>query len=102
MCYRGTLFAQTQVINFYLGHRLQESSIAIQRRKHSMSQNSTSTDFPGTSQTGGTTGNPGTSSAGTGTAAATGLAQTAQEYGGKITEVASHARDFVTDKVGVV
>ncbi|MEK6283341.1 MAG: hypothetical protein AABN95_23550 [Acidobacteriota bacterium] len=64
-----------------------------------MSQNSTSSNFPGTS---GTTGNTGTSNAGTGTGAATGLAQTAQEYGGKITEVASQARDFVTDKVGVV
>lgn len=71
-----------------------------------MAQNSTSTNFPGTSQTGGSTGNTGTSNTGTGTgtgtATATGLAQTAQEYGGKITEVASQARDFVTDKVGVV
>ena len=67
-----------------------------------MSQNSTSTNFPGTSQPGGSTGNTGTAGTGTGTATATGLAQTAQEYGGKITEVASQARDFVTDKVGVV
>jgi ElaB/YqjD/DUF883 family membrane-anchored ribosome-binding protein len=73
-----------------------------------MSQNSTT--FPGTTQSGGSTGNTGTSNTGTGTgsgtgtgaATATGLAQTAQEYGGKITEVASQARDFVTDKVGVV
>ena len=65
-----------------------------------MSQNSTSSNFPGTSGT--STGTTGTSTAGTGTGAATGLAQTAQEYGGKITEVASQARDFVTDKVGVV
>lgn len=67
-----------------------------------MSQNSTT--FPGASQPGGSTGNTGTSNTGTGTGAATatGLAQTAQEYGGKITEVASQARDFVTDKVGVV
>ena len=71
-----------------------------------MSQNSTT--FPGTSPTGGSTGNTGTSNTGTGTgtgtgaATATGLAHTAQEYGGKITEVASQARDFVTDKVGVV
>jgi ElaB/YqjD/DUF883 family membrane-anchored ribosome-binding protein len=70
-----------------------------------MSQNTTSTNFPGTSQTGGSTGNAGnTGNAGTGTGAATatGLAQTAQEYGGKITEVAGQARDFVTEKVGVV
>lgn len=69
-----------------------------------MSQNSTSTNFPGISQPGTTTGSTGTSNAGAGTGAATatGLAQTAQEYGGKITEVATQARDFVTDKVGVV
>lgn len=61
-----------------------------------MSQNSSSTNFPGTSQ-------PSTSGTGTGTAAAaTGLAQTAQEYGGKITEAATQAKDYVTDKVGVV
>ncbi len=70
-----------------------------------MSQNTT--NFPGTSQTGGSTGNTGNtgtgmSGTGTGTATATGLAQTAQEYGGKISEVAGQARDFVTDKVGVV
>jgi ElaB/YqjD/DUF883 family membrane-anchored ribosome-binding protein len=72
----------------------------------SMSQNRTSTDFPGTPQTesslgsstmGSSTGNGGT---GTGTAAA--LAQTAQQYGEKISEVASQAKDYVADKVGVV
>lgn len=70
-----------------------------------MSQNTTSTNFPGTSQTGGSTGstgNTGNAGTGTGAATATGLAQTAQEYGGKISEVAGQARDFVTDKVGVV
>lgn len=40
--------------------------------------------------------------AGAATGAATGLAQTAQEYGGKITEAATQAKDFVTDKVAVV
>ena len=35
-------------------------------------------------------------------AAATGLAQTAQEYGGKISEAATQAKDYVTEKVGVV
>jgi ElaB/YqjD/DUF883 family membrane-anchored ribosome-binding protein len=30
------------------------------------------------------------------------LSQTAQDYGQKITDVASQARDFVTDKVSVV
>ena len=60
-----------------------------------MSQNTTSTNFPGTSGTSG-------SNAGTGAAAATGLAQTAQEYGEKISEAASQAKDYVSDKVTVV
>ena len=61
-----------------------------------MSQNSNSTNFPGTS--------PSTTSGGssTGAATATGLAQTAQEYGGKISEAATQAKEYVTDKVGVV
>ena len=75
-----------------------------------MSQNRTSTDFPGTSETSATgsgsqmgsgTGN-GSIGTGTGTGTATALAQTAQQYGEKISEVASQAKDFVTDKVGVV
>lgn len=89
-----------------------------------MSQNRT--DFGGTSSTGtpgeSTTSRPGSTGAGTtgagstgsgsgtgigsgtstGTGTATGLAQTAQEYGGKLSEAASHAKDFVTDKVAVV
>ena len=65
-----------------------------------MSQNITSGNFPGTSQSGSSGGsNAGT---GSGTGTATGLAQTAQEYGGKISEAATQAKDFVTDKVGVV
>jgi len=42
---------------------------------------------------------PGTTG-GTGTAAA--VSQTAHDYGQKISEVASQAKDFVTDKVSVV
>jgi ElaB/YqjD/DUF883 family membrane-anchored ribosome-binding protein len=34
--------------------------------------------------------------------ATTGLSQTAQEYGQKLTDVASNARDYVSDKVTVV
>jgi len=83
-----------------------------------MSQNRTSTDFPGTTtgQTGtgssqgersttGTTGTTGTgigtgtTGTGTGTGTATGLAQ---EYGGKISEAASQAKDYVSDKISVV
>jgi len=68
-----------------------------------MSQNRTSTDFPGTStgQTGNTqTGTSGsTGSTGTGAGTATGLAQ---EYGGKITEAASQAKEYVSEKMTVV
>jgi len=86
-----------------------------------MSQNRTSTDFPGTSQSTGQTGTTGTgttgsqnegfasgsagtgtgtgSGTGTGTGTATALAQ---EYGSKITEAASQAKDYVTDKVSIV
>ncbi len=39
---------------------------------------------------------------GAGAGTATGLAQTAQEYGKKVAEAASTAREFVTDKVSVV
>jgi ElaB/YqjD/DUF883 family membrane-anchored ribosome-binding protein len=75
-----------------------------------MSQNR-STDFPGTSQTSGQTGTTGTDVAGGsstsstsgngGTAAGTATAL-AQEYGGKISEAASQAKDFVSDKMTVV
>jgi len=69
-----------------------------------MSQNTTSTDFPGTSQTSGQAGTPGTgtqtgSSGGGATGAATALAQ---EYGTKISEAASQAKDYVSEKVTVV
>jgi len=77
-----------------------------------MSENRTSTDFPGTSQTSGQTGSstPGSQSersagsagTSTGAATATGLAQTAQEYGGKISEAATQAKDYVSDKMTVV
>jgi len=46
----------------------------------------------------GTTGQQG--SGGTGTATA--LSQTAQDYGQRISEVATQAKDYVTDKVSVV
>ena len=48
----------------------------------------------------GTPGTPGASTAGTGTATA--LSQTAQDYGQKISDAATYAKDFVTDKVSVV
>ena len=92
-----------------------------------MSQNRTSTDFPGTSQSTGQTGTTGTgttgsqnegfpggssgtgigtgtgTSTGTGSSTGTGTATAlAQEYGSKITEAASQAKDYVADKVSVV
>jgi ElaB/YqjD/DUF883 family membrane-anchored ribosome-binding protein len=39
---------------------------------------------------------------GSGAATATGLAQTAQEYAGKVSDAAIQAKDYVTEKVGVV
>jgi len=59
-----------------------------------MSQNTSSTNFPGT--TGSSTGTGST------TGTATGLAQTAQEYGEKISDAASQAKDYVSDKVSLV
>src|ERR1700687_4072509 len=40
--------------------------------------------------------------AGAATGTATSLAQTAQEYAGKVSDVAVQAKDYVTDKVSVV
>jgi ElaB/YqjD/DUF883 family membrane-anchored ribosome-binding protein len=48
----------------------------------------------------GTTGSTGAGGTGTGTAPA--LSQTAQQYGQKLTEVATQAKDYVADKVSVV
>ena len=50
----------------------------------------------GTSTTGSNSG------ANTGTGTATALSQTASDYGQKITDAATHAKEFVTDKVSVV
>ncbi|HZE63847.1 MAG TPA: hypothetical protein VE056_08205 [Pyrinomonadaceae bacterium] len=65
-----------------------------------MSQNTSSTNFPGT--TGTSSSSTGSTTANAGTGAATGLAQTAQEYGEKISEAASQAKDYVSDKVTIV
>jgi ElaB/YqjD/DUF883 family membrane-anchored ribosome-binding protein len=65
-----------------------------------MSQNRTSTDFGGTSASGSS--QPSGGGTGTGTGTAAGISQTAQEYGNKISEAATQAKDFVTDKVSVV
>src|SRR4029453_874964 len=60
---------------------------------------SPSTGSTGSPSTIGATGNP---AGGAGTGAATALSQTAQEYGKKVSEVASQAKDFVSDKVSIV
>ena len=57
----------------------------------------------GTTGSMGTQGSTGTSGTqGTGTGAATALSQTAHDYGQKLTEVATQAKDYVSDKVSVV
>ena len=64
------------------------------------------TGATGTTKPAGSTGTPGTTGAtatGAGAAgAATALSQTAHDYGQKISEVASQAKDYVSDKVSVV
>lgn len=63
---------------------------------------------PGTGSSNTNTGTPARTGAGTSTGTgasagtATALSQTAQDYGHKITEAATQAKDYVTDKVSVV
>jgi ElaB/YqjD/DUF883 family membrane-anchored ribosome-binding protein len=56
----------------------------------------------GLTTTGGTSGGGQSAGGGTGAGTATGLAQTAKEYGGKIADAATTAKDYVTDKASVV
>ena len=63
-----------------------------------MTENPGATNQPGTTGNTGNTGNSGT----TGTGTATALSQTAQQYGQKLQEAATQAKDFVTDKASVV
>lgn len=75
-----------------------------------MSQSSSSTDFPGSTSTGTTgtsndrssTGLGSTGLGSTGTGAAPGIAKAAREYGEKISEAATQAKDYVSDKMTVV
>ena len=69
-----------------------------------MSENRMSEGLNIPNTTSGTTGAGTGTGAGTstGTGTATALSQTAQEYGHKISEAASQAKDYVTDKVSVV
>lgn len=50
----------------------------------------------------GTGGSTGSSGYGSGSGTATALSQTAQDYSHKISEAATQARDYVSDKVSVV
>ena len=52
--------------------------------------------------TGSTTGTTGSTGGGGGTGTAPALSQTAQQYGQKLSEAATHAKDYVADKVSVV
>lgn len=69
-----------------------------------------STGTPGTTGSTGTTGAGGLGTTGTtgggtqgaGAGTATALSQTAQDYGHRISEVATQAKDYVSDKVSVV
>ena len=56
----------------------------------------------GTTGTSGSIGTTGTTGSNTGAGAAPALSQTAQQYGQKISEVATQAKDYVADKVSVV
>ena len=57
---------------------------------------------PTTGAGAGSLGTTGTTGSTTGTGAAAALSQKTQEYGQKISEVASQAKDYVSDKVSVV
>ena len=63
--------------------------------------NQPNTGTPGTPGSTGSTGT-GTTGSGTGTGTAPALTQTAQQYGQKLTEVATQAKDYVADKVSIV
>ena len=60
------------------------------------------TGTSGSMGTSGSIGTTGSTGGGTGTGTATALSQTAQEYGQRLSEAATHAKDYVTDKVSVV
>jgi ElaB/YqjD/DUF883 family membrane-anchored ribosome-binding protein len=76
------------------------NSISSSEKEYSDMPDNGSINEPTTATTG-TSGTIGATGS-TGTGAATGLSQTAHDYGQKISEVASQAKDYVTDKVSVV
>jgi ElaB/YqjD/DUF883 family membrane-anchored ribosome-binding protein len=85
-----------------------KSILNLSMKEYSHMPDNGSINEPTTGTTGSTTGvtgtpgTTGTAGSGTGTGAATALSQTAHDYGQKISDVASQAKDYVTDKVAVV
>jgi ElaB/YqjD/DUF883 family membrane-anchored ribosome-binding protein len=78
-----------------------EKLLSRRRRNQNMPDNGSINPTPAGGVSGTpTTGTVGGTNAATGTATA--LSQTAQEYGQKISEVASQAKDYVNDKVSIV
>jgi len=70
----------------------------------SINEGTTGTTGTGAHGTTGTTGGTGThgTTGTTGTGTATALSQTAHDYGQKISEAATNAKDYLSDKVSVV
>jgi ElaB/YqjD/DUF883 family membrane-anchored ribosome-binding protein len=71
---------------------------------HTGTTGTTGSSIGSTGTTGSSMGTPGGGTSGTGTGAGTApaLTQTAKQYGEKLSEVATQAKDFVADKVSVV
>jgi ElaB/YqjD/DUF883 family membrane-anchored ribosome-binding protein len=79
------------------------SILRSEKEYSAMPDNGSINEGTGVTGTPGTTGTTGTTGTGTtGTGAATALSQTAHDYGQKISDVATQAKDYVTDKVSVV
>jgi ElaB/YqjD/DUF883 family membrane-anchored ribosome-binding protein len=90
----------SQILSAQSLHNCAASPISIfylRRSIQDMPENG-SINEPTTGTTGATPGTTGN----TGTGTATALSQTAHDYGQKISEVASQAKDYVSDKVSVV
>ena len=92
----GTYLAQLSVAQY--------PNSDLERENSDMPENGSinegTTGTPGTPKTPGTPATTG--STGTGTGTATALSQTAHDYGQKISDAASQAKDYVSDKVSVV
>jgi|tagenome__1003787_1003787.scaffolds.fasta_scaffold20660436_3 ElaB/YqjD/DUF883 family membrane-anchored ribosome-binding protein len=67
-----------------------------------MPDNTSTGTTAGTGTGAGMASGPGNGGFGAGQSSSSNLAQTAQDYAGKVSEAASQAKDYVTDKVSVV